>query len=382
MRIAINTLALYQTKVGMGRYIVELVNRVPVLDMENNYLIYISAENKKFFTIKSRNVILKEVPKMFTLPILKIVWEQSILPLLLVKEKINLYHAPGFVLPVLKSKKTKYVVTIADMTFFTHPEHHLQKKTYYFRALIHYSLKGADKIITISENTKNDILSLFPISPQKIRAIHLAADDIFTDRTRVVVKQENEILQKYNIQKPYLLFVGMLEPRKNITGIFHAFEMLDEQHKKEIKLVIVGEKGWMYQHIFNYVTEHKLENNVIFTGYVPDDELPVLYKNAICFLYPSFYEGFGIPIIEAMASGCPVITSNTSSLKEIAGNAAVLVEPNDTNAINKAIVEIITNKKKREELRIKGKKQAKNFSWQTMAEKTKEVYSVVLKNFG
>lgn len=380
MRIAINTLPLYKTKVGMGRYIVELVNRIPILDKENTYFIYLSEKNQKFFTIKSENVVFKKVPKFFTLPFAKICWEQIILPFLLVKENINLYHAPGFVLPLIKQEKIKYVVTIADMTFFTHPKYHLQRKMWYFRAFIPSTLKKANKIITISENTKNNIVSLFPISPQKIVAIPLAADDMFTDKARVIAWQEKEILQKYNIKKPYLLFVGMLEPRKNITGILHAFEMLNEQDKKEITLVIVGKKGWMYDDIFRYVKVHNLENNVLFTGYVQDNELPALYKNAVCFLYPSFYEGFGIPVIEAMACGCPVITSNTSSLKEISGEAAILVEPSDTNAIKKAIIEIITNTKKRKELSIKGKRQTKQFNWQKMAKETKELYSVVLKN--
>lgn len=374
MRIAINTLALYNIKVGMGRYIVELVNRVPKNDLENHYILYISQENEKYFDVYASNVTIKEVPRIFTFPFLKIIWEQLVLPFSLVKNKVNVYHATGFVLPLWKPKRIKYIVTIADMTFFTHAQYHIWFKNCYFRALIPTSLKRADKIIAISENTKADIVALTKTNPEKIVTTHLAADPYFVPESK---EKCAIVLAKYNLQQPYILFVGMLEPRKNIFGIIEAFSMLKD--KKNHILVIVGKKGWMYEEIFELVKREKLTNEVIFTGYVPDQDLPALYTAATCFLYPSFYEGFGIPIIEAMACGCPVITSNTSSLKEIAGNAAILVEPSDTSAIKKAIGEIVTNAKKRNELSIKGKRQAKKFSWQKMAEDTKELYNVVLQ---
>ena len=264
------------------------------------------------------------------------------------------------------------------MTFFTHSKYHLQKKIWYFRALIPSSLKKADKIIAISENTKTDITSLIPILSQKIAVIPLAADELFTTATSTATKDDYDILKKYNIQKPYLLFVGMLEPRKNIEGILCAFEEVKKEKKTSLinlTLIIAGKKGWMYDYIYQYVKEHGLEKKVIFTGYVPDNDLPALYRNALCFLYPSFYEGFGIPVIEAMACGCPVITSNNSSLKEIAADAALLVNPHDVSSIKNAIEQLSTNIHKRKELSLKGKKLAKKFNWQKMAEETKALYN-------
>jgi len=376
MKIAINTLPLYKTKVGMGRYIVELVNNVPDLDKLNNYLFYVSKENKKFFDLNKKNVEVIEIPSILTPPFVKILWEHFILPISLRKNKVDLYHAPGFVLPlfdVLSSKKMKKIITVADMTFFSHSRLHVGLKNKYFRILMPASIKKADRIITISENTKKDVLAHIRIGEKKVVSIHLAVDDIFTP------KKESETIavrNKYNITSPYILFVGMLEPRKNLEGLLKAFASIKDKVKH--KLVIVGKVGWKYDHIFNLINELNLKKNVIFTGYVPDHDLPALYSNATCFVYPSFYEGFGIPVLEAMACGCPVITSDNSSLKEIAGNAAILVNPHDIDEIKDAILELIANKDKRNMFKHKGLKQIKMFSWKKMAKKTISLYHGIL----
>jgi glycosyltransferase involved in cell wall biosynthesis len=368
MRIAINTLALYKTKVGMGRYIVELVNRVPKQDTKNKYLIYVSEKNRKFFTCSEENITIKLVPKIFSSPIGKIIWEQLFLLSSLQKNKIDLYHGLGFVLPLWKRSKTKFLVTIADMTFFSHPQHHTFLKQVYFRFMIPRTLKNADKIITISKNTKNDILSHLNINAKKIENIYLAADSIFRPQKKEVWKK---IKEKYQIKNDYILFVGMLEPRKNIPGIIKA---------KDLTLVIVGKKGWLYEEIFALVKSLKIQDQVIFTGYVPDEDLPALYKGAKCFVYPSFYEGFGIPIIEAMACGCPVITSKNSSMEEIANAAAITIDPNQPEAIAEAIKTIINNDKEREKMKKLGILHAKKFTWDTMARETMQLYNTMNNN--
>lgn len=370
MNIAINTLSLYKTKAGMGRYINELVNRLPPCDTQNTYYLYTSQKNNKYFTFAAKNTVVKTVSSLWCLPFSKILWEQFFLPWSLWKEDIQLYHSTGFTLPFFKPKKTKYLVTIADMTFVSHPEHHLWWKVLYFRYMIPRALKKADAIITISDNTKNDILKMTNIPPEKIKTIYLGVDRQFTPLNKSVCKKIGE---KYNIKTPYILFVGMLEPRKNIIGLLHAYALL--KNKKEHELIIVGKKGWKCDDIFNTVKELGLQNNVHFLGYVPDNELPALYSAATCFVYPSFYEGFGIPVLEAMACGCPVITSNNSSMKEIAGNAALLIDPKNEETIKNAMELILSHEKEQQRRRKAGLFQIKKFCWETMAKQTKKLYA-------
>lgn len=373
MNIAINTLSLYKTKAGMGRYIRELVNRLPALDPQHTYYLYISQKNKKYFNFEEKNVVVKTLSRFWSVHFLKLLWEQFFLPFSLWKHDIQLYHSTGFTLPFFKQKKTKYVVTIADMTFFSHPEYHLWWKVLYFRYMIPRALKKADTIITISDNTKNDILKMTNIPPEKIKTIYLGVDRQFSPLNRSVCKKIGE---KYNIKTPYILFVGMLEPRKNIIGLLHAYALLKD--KKGHELVIVGKKGWKCDEIFDTVKELGLQTVVRFLGYVPDEDLPALYSAATCFVYPSFYEGFGIPILEAMACGCPVITSNNSSMKEIAGNAALLIDPANKEEIKEAMELILSHKKEQQRRRRAGLLQVKKFCWETMAKQTKELYASLL----
>jgi len=375
MNIAINTLALYKTKTGMGRYIVELIGRVPKEDNQTTFFVYLSKKNKKYFDLSQENIIVKKVSWFWSFPFFKILWEQIFLPFSLWKNNIKLYHAPGFTLPLWKPNNTRFVVTIADMTFFSHPEYHTWWKVLYFQSLIPFSLKKADAIITISKNTKEDILQMqkIRISKEKIHAIPLGVDEHFT-----VQKEKNSmsILKKYQITTPYILFVGMLEPRKNVVGLIEAFVKIS--NKKMHKLVIVGKKGWKYHSIFQKVKELHLEKEVIFVGYVPDEDLPALYNTATCFVYPSFYEGFGIPVLEAMACRCPVITSKNSSLEEIGGDAAIFVNPYNIKTIKEAMELLLNDQDERKKRQNAGLLQVQKFSWTIMAKKTKEIYVSLL----
>jgi glycosyltransferase involved in cell wall biosynthesis len=234
--------------------------------------------------------------------------------------------------------------------------------------MIPQALKKADKIITISENTKNDIIKLMGIPHKKIETIYLGVDP---------APLKNNLSHEYTIESPYILFVGMLEPRKNIVGLIRAYAAL--KNKKSHKLIIVGKKGWMYEQIFLLVKELHLEKDVLFLGYVPEHALSQLYRGASCFVYPSFYEGFGIPVLEAMAHGCPVITSKNSSMEEIAKEVALLVDPSNEEAIMKAITFILAYKEEREKMIQKGLHHIKKFQWKTMAEKTKKLYTSFIK---
>ena len=262
------------------------------------------------------------------------------------------------------------------MTFFSHPEVHTFFKRYYFPFMIKKSVRNSDLIISVSENTKREIIKYIDIKPEKIRVTLLAANIFPIEK----IKNEKDFLRdKYRIDTNFLLFVGMIEPRKNIELIIASLEKIDDEN---IKLVIVGKKGWMFENLYREISRRKLEKRIIFAGYVPDEELVYFYRNAEIFVYPSYYEGFGIPVLEAMKSGCPVITSNISSLPEVAGNAAILIDPNREEELTIAINLILIDKTVRENMIKKGFDNSAEFDWEKTAERSLEIFkNVVAEKF-
>ncbi len=365
----------------MGNYIFHLIKEVIAADRkkENVYHLYISRRNKEYFkeVLSLENVSYSVIPNLFLSYVGKVFYEQCVIPIQLVQKKIDVYHAPGFALPMISmSRKTKYVVTIADMTFFSHSQYHLGFKNIYFRWIIPKSIKKANAVIAISENTREDICTHFKNAKEKTKTVYLGVDENFK-RKKANKNASKKVHDKYNLSGGYVLYVGVLEPRKNIEGLLQAFNEIKKTNKK-IKLVIAGKTGWMYEQIFSLVKELRLNEQVTFTGYVDDEELYWLYREAICLCYPSFYEGFGLPVLEAMAVGCSVITSNNSSLKEIARGAGILVDPHNQKEIVAALTNVIENKKLRTELIIKGKQRAEQFSWKKMGEETLSLYQNIV----
>jgi len=234
-------------------------------------------------------------------------------------------------------------------------------------------IKNADKIIADSYNTKQDIISYFKIPDEKIKVIYLAADKIFQPLDKVII---SKIKQKYNFDFPLILYVGTLEPRKNIPTLIKAFCKLKKEGLPHI-LLVTGKKDGKYKKIFEMVKRLNLQKDTIFTGYVPEEDLPAIYNAADLFVYPSLYEGFGLPPLEAMACGTPVITSNTSSFPEVVGDAGIMVKPHDVDELAKVMYEVLTNDGLREDMIKKGLKQAKKFSWKKCAKETLEVYQEV-----
>lgn len=375
MRIAINTLSLNKTKAGMGNYIYHLIHNLALLDKKNHYHIFVSDRNKKFFKLKQENFRVINIGKIVTKKCARLIWEQLFLPAYIKKHRIDILHSPGFVLPFLS--RTKNILTIADMTFITHPKVHTLLKRMYFGFLMPYSIKKADKVIAISESTRRDILGTVKVDPEKIGVTHLAVGRKFKALNKE--KCRKHIKDKYKIDSPFVLFVGMIEPRKNLKRIFHAFTQLKEDTKMPHKLVVVGKKGWMYKELFNMVKELGIKKEITFTGYVPDEELVRFYNAADTFVYTCLYEGFGIPILEAMACGCPVITSNISSMPEVAGDAAILVNPQKTGEIACAMKKIINDKELQKRMQRKSRLQCSKFSWKQTASKTLLFYNETVK---
>ncbi len=369
MKIIINALGPSKIKAGIGNYVANLIYQLSLQDDINKYIIFASAKNKEFYLTENKNFVVIDIGFWGRNKILRIIWEQFILPVKLSEYKANILFSPGFICPIIKT--AKYVTVIHDMTFFSHPQVHTFFKRLYFPFMIRRSVKRSEKIIAVSYNTKKEIIKYSKISGDKIVVTHLSANKF----QKNIIKDEKKLLvEKYKIKSEYLLFVGMIEPRKNLNLIIEALEKISD---KEIQLVIVGKKGWMVDDLFEKIKLKNLEGRIIFTGFVEDDELEIFYKNAKVFLYPSLYEGFGIPVLEAMTARCPVITSNISSLPEVAGDAAILIDPENSDELVEAINKLISKTECREKLIKKGFENTKKFSWEMTAKLTLDVFEEI-----
>lgn len=375
MRIAIDVTVTIGQKTGIGLYVHHLIENLARIDKENKYLLYTHfwrsfRAKKKTLSLPVQpnfRLMVKRIPNRIT----NLLFNYLHLPIDFFLPPTDIVHCTCYLTPV--SKKSKSIVTIYDLTPLLFPEFHVEHiKKVIFKGLLN-SVCKVDKIIAISESTKKDVMRLFHIPEDKIEVIYGAADKIYHPiEDPEILKQ---IRSKYKIPNKFVLFVGIIEPRKNIVRLIQSFSIL--RKKFEHKLVIVGRKGWFYDEIFTQVRRSHLGEEVIFTGYVPQEELPALYNAAELFVYPSLYEGFGLPPLEAMACGTPVITSNVSSLPEVMGDAALLVDPYNVEEMAQTMYRVLANRNLRYSMIDKGLWQAKKFSWERTAQETLQVYKEV-----
>lgn len=364
MKIAIDGSIIGEEITGTGFYITNLINGLIKIDNLNNYYIFGDEQYlRKYIKIDKDNF--KVVHKRFKNRIIRVLWEYFIFPFELKKLKIDILHSPNYITPLLKLG-FKIILTIHDLTFLLFPEKYTITKRWLFGKMIPISIKMSDKIVAVSKNTKKDILKFFNISDDKILVTYESYPDYYNysiDRSKA-----KDILKKYGIERNFILYVGMIEPRKNIISLLKAFVELDKD--LELDLVIVGKKGWYFKEIEKYMENTinlRLKNKIIFTGYIPEHELKYFYRLALMFVYPTLYEGFGLPPLQAMACGTPVITSNISSLPEVVGNAAIKINPDDLGELKNSIKWLYKNEEKRDELIKKGLENAKKFSLENAA---------------
>lgn len=313
--------------------------------------------------------------KIFPYGVYRRLW--NVLPVkynTLLNSHSDIYHFFDYIVP--PNIEGKVITTIHDMTYVLYPDMVEQKTMNRIKKGIEYSINRADKIITVSESSKNDIAKLLNVDKSKIEVVYNGVEyELFC---KYYSKEEElEVKRKYNLPEKYILYMGTLEPRKNIKSIISAFSIFilnNRSYSDDIKLVIAGKKGWLYESIFDLVKELRLEDKVIFTDYVDEIDKPLIYNMASLFVFPSIYEGFGIPVLEAMASSVPVITSTSSSLPEIAGDAAIRVEPKDVDSIAKAMKQILEDEVLRKAMVEKGHIQARKFTWQSSVEKLVSIY--------
>jgi len=283
----------------------------------------------------------------------------------------DILFIPAHVIPLIHPKKV--VVTCHDLGFEVFPELYLDEEVNYQRWAMNFHLKHAAKIIAVSEFTKKEIVRIYNADPEKISVVHIAYDN---ELYRPIKDKEKiqKILKKYNIKPPYIFYIGRLEKKKNILGLIEAFFTLITKFQLSApNLVLAGLPGYGFNEIKKSIKKYNLEKKVNMPSWIEEKDMPYLFNNAELFVFPSFYEGFGIPILQAMACGTPVIASDSTSIPEVAENAAILFNPANSKEITKAMKQVLENKELREDLRKRGLERVKSFSWEKCAKETLKV---------
>lgn len=373
MRVGIDATALPAQPGGAGIYTIQLIRALKSLNESIDLVVFAHDFGADLInTTETDSFQFVRIPRKS--PARRLIWEQTVFSRQVRNSGIDLLHSLHYTRP--RSLSCASVVTYHDMTFFLYPQYHTLFKRYFFSRAIRYSARKADAIIAVSNNTRRDAIRLLGLPENKITAIPLGVSSEY----RVISDEEHleKIRNKYKLPQEFILYVGVVEPRKNVTLLLCAFSKLLREDLDQ-KLVIAGQLGWMYENVFEQAEKLGIEDQVIFPGYIPSGDLPGLYNLASIFVYPSIYEGFGLPPLEAMACGIPTITTRISSMPENVGEAALLVPPQDEEALAGAIRSLINDPQRQQQLSKMGVQRASTFTWEDTARATAGIYQQVLK---
>jgi glycosyltransferase involved in cell wall biosynthesis len=351
---------------GIGTYIRNLLRQLARLDRETEFVVFCRRDDCEALASLGENFRpVTERAANYS------VAEQVSIPLAVRREGVTLFHAPHYVLPPLVHCRS--VVTIHDCIHLMFPQYLPGRLALqYARTSITLATRRATRVITVSESSKRDILRFVDAPADKIDVIYNAYDERFT-----VEPREEDVVrvrERYQLHDEFVLYAGNVKPHKNLGRLIDAFDLVRQRGLGHLKLVIIGDDVSKYTALRRAVHQHQLHKFVRFLGYLPEETLAVMYRLAGVFVFPSLYEGFGLPPLEAMASGTPVVTSNVSSLPEVAGDAAVLVDPYDAQAIADGIYQVLTDERLRRDLRKKGVARAGMFSWETSVRRVHKIY--------
>ena len=351
---------------GIGTYIRNLLRHLGRLDHETEFVVL--ARPSDCEAMKSLGENFRAVPE--TAPNYSVA-EQIRIPLAVRREGVTLFHAPHYVLPPLVTCRS--VVTIHDCIHLMFPQYLPSRLALtYARASINLASRRATRVLTVSHSSKRDILRFVDVTPDKIDVIYNAYDERFG-----VEPREEDVIRvrdRYQLHDEFVLYAGNVKPHKNLERLIDAFDLVRKRGLGHLKLVLIGDEISRYAALRRAVHSHQLHKYVRFLGYLPEETLAVMYRLAGVFVFPSLYEGFGLPPLEAMASGTPVVTSNVSSLPEVAGDAAVLVDPYHAEAIADGIERVLCDEALRRDLRVKGLARARQFSWEDSARRVRKIY--------
>jgi glycosyltransferase involved in cell wall biosynthesis len=349
-----------QKRTGTENYSLNLISHLLALQSEHCYRLYFNRPPTCEFQIPNSEFRIMPFPRLWTH--LRFSWE-------MVRYPPDLLFVPAHVLPIVHPRRS--VVTIHDLGYLYHPEAHRPLDRIYLDLSTRYNARAATRLIADSSATQHDLIERYGVGPDKITVVYPGYDKTIFQPVRD--EETIEVVKaRYGITDDYILFVGTLQPRKNLTSLIKAFSDL-QLPTSNLQLVIAGKKGWLYKEIFRQVEELGLEAKAVFTGYVPEGNLPALLSGARLFVFPSLYEGFGLPVLEAMACGTPVVCSKVSSLPEVAGDAAVLVDPLDVKGLAAAMERVLGDEELRSDLINRGFAQVRKFSWEKCARETLHV---------
>jgi len=373
MKIAIDARTINRRQSGVGFYVSHLLKTLGKIDKKNSYYLIINEQQPKDFPSPSppswqylRTWFSHENHLLGDL------WELLYLPLRLHYNGIDIFHGPAYLIPPVTTPRLSTIVTIHDLVAFSHPETIPLKYKYYMRLLLKIASQRATCIIVDSHSVKDELMERLKVPEYKIRVVPLGVSPVY----RRIEDQDliEEIKAKFGISERYILQVGNIEPRKNLLRLFKAFHIVKKDLAIPLQLVNVGKRGWLYEEIFGLIERYGLQKDIIFTGYVSEEELVLLYNGAEVLVYPSLYEGFGLPLLEAMRCGTPVITSKISSMPEVVADAAILVDPYNIEEMAEAIERLLTQPALREGLIEAGLARVGLFSWERTAEQTLRIY--------
>lgn len=364
MKIAIDYTSAARQRAGIARYTRSLIHALAECDQTNQYALYIPADARYLDDARAFPNNFRLAPAPLTERHMVALWQRARfpLPVELFVGRADVFYSPDFVLPPTRAPRK--ILTVHDLSYKRLPETAVPNLKWYLEDAVPRSVRRADLILADSDATRRDLVELFGVPSDHVQTLYSGCDPAFK---RVTDANELERVRRtYKLYKPFILHVGTVEPRKNLVRLIEAYSRLPG--RREVELVIAGGRGWMYDEIYDAPQTFGVTASVHFIGFAPDADLPALYSLAELLAYPSLYEGFGLPVLEAMACGTAVVTSNNSSLPEVAGDAALLVDARDVEALTWAISRLLDDHHWRGIMQRKGLVQAKKFSWEKSAQ--------------
>jgi len=369
MRIGIDARITYYSRGGIRNYVIHLLDALAVVDSRT-----------KYYVLHSRKDGNPPVPGPNFRPVRCWTpshhrWEKWIFAAEVSRLGLDILHSTDFIPPAFGYRRS--ITTIHDLNFLHYAQFLTAESRRYYNDQIEWAVRRTDHILTDSRATCADVVSLLDIPKRKVSVVHLAAHSRF----RSMSGQESaSIVVQYGLTSGYVLFVGTLEPRKNLPGLLQAYRIIRDRDISSVPLVVVGGKGWLYGEIFERLRELELTDYVKFIHGIPDSDMPAVYNAASLLITPSFYEGFGLPALEAMACGTPVIGANRASLPEVIGDAGILIDPEDPTDIANGMERVLTNPGLQQHLREAGIERSSRFSWEKTALATLNAYRCVMQN--
>ncbi|MFA5829404.1 MAG: glycosyltransferase family 1 protein [Candidatus Gracilibacteria bacterium] len=364
LRIAIDIREAGHEKTGKGWYTYNLVQALLEIDSHNEYILYTDQEKNSYKEFKNAHI--KTVKGK------SVIWHLNVLKDLKKSPPVDIFFAPtSYIIPCFAPKNLRVIITVHDLVAFLFPGSHNSKAVLIERVTLRKALKKAANVLVVSANTEKDLLDRFHYPKEKIHEVPCATTEFYKEE--IGERELTAFKKKHHLPDKFILAVGTLEPRKNFSTLIKSFVIVKRKYP-DCKLVIVGKKGWKYKLIEEALKKYQLESDVIFPGYLVDEDLRKMYHLASVFVFPSLYEGFGIPPLEAMACGCPVVSSNVASLPEVIGDSGLLIDPKNAHKWADAVCSLLDNEQTRNMLIERGHRRAEKFSWANSAKIALEVF--------